>query len=224
MFRSLFKEERQKRQEEMEDASYQVLGEDAEAEIVVKKSRFLAHLTRTGTEEEAQDYIRRMKKQYWDAKHNCSAFVIGPKNELSRCSDDGEPSGTAGRPMLEVLTGSGLHDTAAVVTRYFGGVLLGTGGLVRAYQGALREALAKARILTMRLCVPVELEIPYTLLGRVQNLLDKEKIVPEIAYAEKVRLKALIPASEKERVLQALRNETNGELQCSTGEPRMAAV
>lgn len=91
-----------------------------------------------------------MKKKYWDARHNCSAFVIGTKAELTRCSDDGEPSGTAGRPMLEVLLGEGVRNVAVVVTRYFGGVLLGTGGLVRAYSGAVKEGIAASKIGTMR--------------------------------------------------------------------------
>ena len=105
------------------------------AEITEKKSRFIATVRRTESEEEAVSFIEEMKKKYWDASHNCSAFVIGRRGQLTRCSDDGEPSGTAGRPMLEVLLGEGICDAAVVVTRYFGGTLLGTGGLVRAYGG-----------------------------------------------------------------------------------------
>ena len=112
--------------------SYRVLLSGGEGEIVEKKSRFIATIRKCENEEEAVAFIEEMKKKYWDARHNCSAFIIGSRGELTRCSDDGEPSGTAGRPMLEVLTGSGIRNIAVVVTRYFGGTLLGTGGLVRA--------------------------------------------------------------------------------------------
>ena len=112
--------------------SYRVLLEGGQGEYVEKKSRFIATLRRCESVEEAMGFVEEMKKKYWDARHNCYAFCIGPKGELTRCSDDGEPGGTAGRPMLEVLTKEGIRNGAVVVTRYFGGVLLGTGGLVRA--------------------------------------------------------------------------------------------
>ena len=128
-----------KEKEILED--YKILLEGGEGEIVEKKSRFIATLRPVNSEEEAVSFIEEMKKKYWDARHNCSAFVIGPKAELTRCSDDGEPSGTAGRPMLEVLLGEEVRNVAVVVTRYFGGTLLGTGGLVRAYTQAVKEGL-----------------------------------------------------------------------------------
>ena len=118
--------------------------EGGEGEIVEKKSRFIATVRPVASEEEALAFIEEMKKKYWDARHNCSAFVIGRNQELMRFSDDGEPPGTAGKPMLDVLLGAGLHNTAVVVTRYFGGTLLGTGGLVRAYSGAVQEGLRHA--------------------------------------------------------------------------------
>ena len=121
--------------------NYRVLLSGGEGEIVEKKSRFISTIRKCETEEEAVAFIEEMKKKYWDARHNCSAFIIGSRGELTRCSDDGEPSGTAGRPMLEVLTGSGIRNIAVVVTRYFGGTLLGTGGLVRAYTQAVKEGL-----------------------------------------------------------------------------------
>ena len=121
--------------------SYRVLLSGGEGEIVEKKSRFIATIRKCENEEEAVAFIEEMKKKYWDARHNCSAFIIGSRGELTRCSDDGEPSGTAGRPMLEVLTGSGIRNIAVVVTRYFGGTLLGTGGLVRAYTQAFVRSI-----------------------------------------------------------------------------------
>ena len=115
----------------MDVQKYKILYKEGEAEISEKKSRFIAHIAPAQTEEEAQAFIEKIKKQYWDARHNCWAYSIGEKQPALRCSDDGEPSGTAGKPMLEVLTGQELHNVVAVVTRYFGGILLGTGGLVR---------------------------------------------------------------------------------------------
>ncbi|MBQ7582572.1 MAG: YigZ family protein, partial [Lachnospiraceae bacterium] len=111
----------------------QCLKEGGVGEITVKKSRFIATLKPVETEEEATAFINEVKKKYWDAKHNCSAFVVGENGQLNRCSDDGEPAGTAGRPMLEVLQGIAVTNVCCVVTRYFGGTLLGTGGLIRAY-------------------------------------------------------------------------------------------
>ena len=110
-----------------------------QGEIVEKKSRFLADVESVGSEEDVAVFLEKIRKKYWDARHHCSAYVLGERNEISRCSDDGEPSGTAGRPILDVLTSSGVRNACVVVTRYFGGVLLGTGGLVRAYGRAARE-------------------------------------------------------------------------------------
>ena len=120
----------------METNEYCAVYEGGQGEIVEKKSRFIATVLPIETEEEALEFIAKMKKKYWDARHNCYAYVIGERQELQRCSDDGEPNGTAGRPMLDVLLHEDIHNTVVVVTRYFGGVLLGTGGLVRAYQKA----------------------------------------------------------------------------------------
>ena len=123
---------------------YKVVYEGGEDEIVEKKSRFIATVIPAESEEEALEFIEAMRKKYWNATHNCFAYVIGQRNELQRCSDDGEPSGTAGRPMLDVLLGEEIHNVAVVVTRYFGGTLLGTGGLVRAYSASTQAGLASA--------------------------------------------------------------------------------
>ena len=127
--------------------SYKAVYEGGVGEIVEKKSRFIATVQPVDCEEEAAAFIGAMKKKYWDASHNCSAFTIGRNHELTRCSDDGEPSGTAGRPMLDVLLREDIHNAAVVVTRYFGGTLLGTGGLVRAYQKSVQEGLAAAQVI-----------------------------------------------------------------------------
>ena len=120
---------------------YQTVYEGGTGEIVEKKSRFIATVRPVETEEEALAFIEEMKKKYWDARHNCFAYVLGERQEIMRCSDDGEPSGTAGRPMLEVLLAEEIRNVAVVVTRYFGGTLLGTGGLVRAYSQAVKAGL-----------------------------------------------------------------------------------
>ena len=129
---------------------YRVVYEGGEGEITEKKSRFIATVRPVESEEEETTFIAEMKKKYWDARHNCSAFVIGERQELTRCSDDGEPAQTAGRPMLDVLLKEGITNVAVVVTRYFGGVLLGTGGLVRAYQAATQAGLAASHIIEKR--------------------------------------------------------------------------
>ena len=159
------------------------------AEITEKKSRFIATVRRTESEEEAVRFIEEMKKKYWDASHNCSAFVIGRRGQLTRCSDDGEPSGTAGRPMLEVLLGEGICDAAVVVTRYFGGTLLGTGGLVRAYSAAVKAGLEASQTATMRYGSRIRIGTDYSDIGRIQYLLGQKGYPQENAeYTERVAL------------------------------------
>ena len=122
-----------------DQGSFRVLLEGGQGEYEEKKSRFIATVRKCGSEGEALAFIEEMKKKYWDARHNCYAYCLGDRGELARCSDDGEPGGTAGRPMLEMLLGEEIRNAAVVVTRYFGGVLLGTGGLVRAYTRAVQK-------------------------------------------------------------------------------------
>ena len=141
-----------------------------EGEIVEKKSRFIATVRPVASEEEAVAFIAEMKKKYWDARHNCSAFVIGDRQELSRCSDDGEPAQTAGRPMLDVLLREEIHNVAVVVTRYFGGVLLGTGGLVRAYTSSAKLGLAAAGVCDVCERSVLTYALDYTYLAKLQNL------------------------------------------------------
>ena len=190
---------------------YKVLLEGGEGVYEEKKSRFIATIRKCESEQEAVAFIDGMKKKYWDARHNCSAFVIGSRGELTRCSDDGEPSGTAGRPMLEVLTGEGLKDVAAVVTRYFGGVLLGTGGLVRAYTQAVKAGLNNCRIGTMRAGYEVEVAADYNGIGKILYLLGSMGIEPVSSdYAEKVVLKLQVPAEDLERLRGEIVEATNG--------------
>lgn len=194
--------------------------EGGQAELVEKKSRFIANVRPVESEAEAVAFIDEMKKKYWDARHNCSAFVIGTKAELTRCSDDGEPSGTAGRPMLEVLLGEGVRNVAVVVTRYFGGVLLGTGGLVRAYSGAVQEGLRSSVILTRQSGVRLEIRTDYTDLGKIQYLMGQEQI-PTLAsdYTDSVYLEALVPVRQLESFCNALTEGTAGKVSLTKGDP-----
>ncbi|MBQ9490981.1 MAG: YigZ family protein [Lachnospiraceae bacterium] len=193
----------------MGNDSYRILLSGGRGEYEEKKSRFIATVRSVQTEEEAVSFIEEMKKKYWDARHNCSAFCIGSRGELTRCSDDGEPSGTAGRPMLEVLLGSGVRNVAVVVTRYFGGVLLGTGGLVRAYTQAVKEGLAACEIGIMRQGTELLIEAEYNDIGKVLYLLGNRGVQPtDSEYAEKVRLKVTLAKEETEGFLKELTEST----------------
>lgn len=194
--------------------TYRVLLEGAEAELVEKKSRFIATVRKCETEEEAVSFIEEMKKQYWDARHNCSAFVIGSKAELTRCSDDGEPGGTAGRPMLEVLLGEGIRNIAVVVTRYFGGTLLGTGGLVRAYSGAVKAALQNCKTGVMRFGYEIKVTTDYNGIGKILYLIGQESIEPISSdYGEEVSLTLLISAEKTDYLQKAMIEVTCGKVQ-----------
>ncbi len=192
--------------------AYRVLLEGGEGEIVEKKSRFIATVAKCESEEEAIRFIESIKKKYWDARHNCSAFVIGDRGELTRCSDDGEPSGTAGRPMLEVLLGEEIHNVCIVVTRYFGGVLLGTGGLVRAYTQAVKEGLAHCKIGTRRLGCELEIGTDYTGIGKILYLLGQKGIEPlNSDYTDLVVLRIVIPVEEEETMRREITEATLGK-------------
>jgi len=192
--------------------TYRMLLAGGEGEYVEKKSRFIATLRGCDSEEAAVCFVEEMKKKYWDARHNCHAFVIGSRGELTRCSDDGEPGGTAGRPMLEVLLHEELRNTAVVVTRYFGGVLLGTGGLVRAYTQAVKEGLKNCQIGRMRYGCQVDVTTDYNAFGRILYLLESRGLQPLSAeYGEKIVLHLLFPAEEFEMLRKEVVNAANGK-------------
>lgn len=195
-----------------------ILYKGGEGEIVEKKSRFIATLRPIASEEEAAQFLAEIRKKYWDARHHCSAFVLGEHGDLTRCSDDGEPSGTAGRPMLDVLTGEGLTGCMAVVTRYFGGTLLGTGGLVRAYGGAVREGLKNCVLLTCIEGVRLVISSDYTDLGKIQYILVEEKATQEnTEYTDRVTSTVLLPAADEERVRKKLTDATGGRCTIEEG-------
>ncbi|MBD5467462.1 MAG: YigZ family protein [Lachnospiraceae bacterium] len=191
---------------------YRIMLAGGSGEIEEKKSRFIATLRPVETEEEAVAFIEEMKKKYWDARHNCSAYVLGERGEVMRYSDDGEPGGTAGRPMLEVLLGDGVRNAAVVVTRYFGGTLLGTGGLVRAYTQAVQEGLRHCimgrRIAGVRLLVTTD----YHTIGKILHLLGQKGISPEdSSYEENVRFRLVVPETAAEQLCAELTEAAAGK-------------
>ena len=190
-----------------------------EAEIIEKKSRFIATVCPVKSEEEAIAFIESMRKKYWDATHNCFAYVIGERFQVQRCSDDGEPSGTAGKPMLDVLLGEEIHDTAVVVTRYFGGTLLGTGGLVRAYQDSTKAGLSASTVIEKNWGRKLKIGTDYTGLGKIQYILAQRKLsVLDTVYTEKVDIEVLIPIDQIGSVKAEIIEGTNGQAQIDEGE------
>lgn len=199
---------------------YRMVLEGGQAELVEKKSRFIANVRPVESEAEAVAFIDEMKKKYWDARHNCSAFVIGTKAELTRCSDDGEPSGTAGRPMLEVLLGEGVRNVAVVVTRYFGGVLLGAGGLLRAYTKSAKDALDAAGISVVRRWVEAELPCSYSAAERLKTQVAAAGgVVTDTQYGASVTIRALVPEELAGDFCARITDATNGTVSAKlTGE------
>lgn len=191
---------------------YKAVYEGGQGEIVEKKSRFIANVFPIKNEEQAISYIDATKKKYWDARHNCSAYVLGLNQEVQRCSDDGEPSQTAGKPMLDVLLGEGIHNTLVIVTRYFGGTLLGTGGLVRAYSKAVQEGLGNSLIAEKYYAVKLLIQTDYNGIGKIQYLLGQRQIATlSSEYTDKVVITVLVPVNEIEGLKKAMIEVTNGK-------------
>ncbi len=166
-------------------------------EVVEKKSRFICYIKKIESEGEATEFIHQIKKKHYDANHNCSAFIIGKNKELTRSSDDGEPSGTAGKPMLEVLLGSDIVNVVAVVTRYFGGTKLGTGGLVRAYIDATKAGLAQCPTEVLCLGKRVKIHTDYHTVGKVLHVLSRRNLIQEDSeYTDMVSLVVMVPIEE----------------------------
>lgn len=195
---------------------YRTIANAGFGEYVEKKSRFIGAVYPAKDLAEAEGYLQAARKKYYDARHNCFACIVGEPGtpmEILRSNDDGEPGGTAGKPMLEILRGEELHCAAAVVTRYFGGTLLGTGGLVRAYSEAVRRALDTATIATVRVGVEAHFLMEYAAAGRVRYLLEKEGFPqPELIYGQDVEVVLCIPASALSKIRQMLTEATDGLL------------
>lgn len=183
-----------------------------ESEIVISKSRFLTYIERAETEEDAISFIDGIKKLHHNATHNCSAYIIGEHDHIQKANDDGEPSGTAGVPMLEVLKKQGLKDTVVVVTRYFGGIKLGGGGLIRAYGKATTEGLIAAQIVERKLHHFMKVAIDYTWLGKVENEIRSSSYsLEEIRYLEGVEIIVSVLKEDEEQFRSWITEMTNGQ-------------
>lgn len=192
-------------------SSYLTIARDATGEVADRGSRFVCTLRRVGDEDEARALVTALRREHWDARHHCSAFVLGPDGAVQRSSDDGEPAGTAGAPMLDVLRGAAVSDVAAVVTRWFGGTLLGAGGLVRAYGEAVRAALADAGTLRRSLLTELALDLDHADAGRVEGDLRARGVtVLDVAHDARVRLLLAAGPDEVDRLREVVAAATGG--------------
>ena len=197
---------------------YKTLLKAASEEFIVNKSRFIGHGAPCETEEEALAFLGRMREQYKDANHNCYAYIIGANMGVMRYNDDGEPGGTAGMPIIEVMKARGVTNCAVVVTRYFGGTLLGTGGLIRAYGGAAKDAVENAGISEKMKGIMAETVVEYTDLGKLEYLLRENQVTTlDTGYTDKVELTLLIPAKDESRIRELLTEESGGRITLGEG-------
>ena len=191
-----------------------IILETKETEIVEKKSRFIANIAAVSSEEEAIEFIEKIKKKYYDARHNCYAYIIGDKGDKKKCSDDGEPQRSAGMPMMEVLENQGYFDIVAVVTRYFGGTLLGVGELIRAYQGAVIEGLNASVSGEIHEGFRAKYRFGYDFYGKIKYIAESENIVIEdTLFDETVTISLIFNDSESERLQKKLVEETNANIE-----------
>lgn len=203
------------------DGHYRTIYRGGSGEITEKKSRFIATIHPVETEEEAVALIGEIKKKYWDASHNCSAYVLGKNQELMRCSDDGEPSQTAGKPMLDLLLKEELHNTCAVVTRYFGGTLLGTGGLVRAYQAALKAGLNSCTMIEKQYGKKYKVVTDYSGLGKLNYIAGQMDLaLLDTEYTDVVTITLLLPPEQEKAFSKKLSEATSGQA-CLTLEQEL---
>lgn len=201
---------------------YRTIAEASKATLIEKKSEFIARLFPVQTSEEAIACIESVKKEHRKARHNVYAYIVRDQN-TSRYSDDGEPQGTAGMPALDVLLKNHLTDVCCVVTRYFGGILLGGGGLVRAYSGSTSLAVQESKIMVMRECIPVELSMDYSLYGKVSYVLPKYEVLQTASeFGNNVSLSLLVQEELTNKLVSDLTDLTNGQIKIITGEKRFA--
>ena len=188
-----------------------ILEKNITAEIIEKKSRFIANLFYVETPQEAEDKIKQVKKKYYDAKHNCFAYITLNGNEIQKkCSDDGEPSGTAGAPMLEILEKQSIYNVVVIVTRYFGGILLGTGGLVRAYSDSLKEAIKKSTLVEQEPGYEAEIKLPYADFEKFKYYCNKNNInIINSEYSDFIICKIEVNDAEKNRLEIEFREQNN---------------
>ena len=197
--------------------------ENSYDEFVEKKSTFITHLVRVTNEEEAREFIQKMKKKHYDATHVCSCYVVGDNNEITRANDDGEPSGTAGAPMLDVLVKNEIKNVCATVIRYFGGTKLGTGGLVRAYGGGVINALKNATLVERKDALEIRLELDYSLNGKIEYEIEKTNfIVNNLEYTDKIIYTIYVMEEDYDSFQSWIANLTNGQFKIlSTHEKQL---
>ncbi|SEQ67698.1 YigZ family protein [Piscibacillus halophilus] len=201
--------------------NYLTIKEQGSHEITIQKSRFIGHVRRTETEEEAQNFIDAIKKKHKDATHNCSAYMIGEQNLIQKAHDDGEPSGTAGVPMLDVLKKMNLKDTTVVVTRYFGGIKLGAGGLIRAYSNATSEAIKQIGVVERSLMKEFLVKVDYGLIGKLENeLRNSSFVMGDIDYLDQVTFHVLVPVSQDKEFKTWIINLTSDQAEISVSQER----
>ena len=186
---------------------------DGSAQITEKKSRFIGGVYNIENEEDALYYINETKKKYWDARHHCYAYIIGNNNEIKRFSDDGEPSGTAGKPILDVLDKSGIANCLIIVTRYFGGTLLGTGGLIRAYSEAAKSGIEASGIMEVKKGIQAQIDADYNSFGKIQYMcMERNIIITDTEYGKNVHINMIIEESEYAHFQKAVADAFDGRL------------
>lgn len=204
---------------------YKTVAAEASAELEEKKSRFIATVKPVASEEEAVAFVSSLKSKYWNATHNVYAYYICGNNIYQKFSDDGEPSGTAGLPVLEAVKKLMVQDIVVVVTRYFGGTLLGAAGLVRAYGKSAAMGIGAAGIIKRQLCIRTDIVLEYTLLGKVQSMLGaKRYLTNETSYGQDVQISCSIPVDEYEQFVSEMNEATNARAILNKGEKEYITV
>ncbi|ACB83733.1 YigZ family protein [Natranaerobius thermophilus JW/NM-WN-LF] len=193
--------------------SYNTVKSNSEVELYIKKSRFISYVAPVDSEEKAQEFVNTIKEQHSDATHNVYAYRVGLKSDIKRQSDDGEPSGTAGKPVLDVIENQNLKNLAIVVTRYFGGIKLGAGGLVRAYSNSAKEGVEQAGIVTRSLHSELKIEVDYSQLGKIQNEIGERTnwLLRNTEFMEKVSLMVAVPENQVQEFTNFVENMTAGQ-------------
>lgn len=204
--------------------SYITIANEFRTEYIIEKSRFIATIAPVSTEEEAQAFIQRMSKEFWDATHNCTAYAIGPRQEQQRSSDNGEPSGTAGKPMLEVLKKTAITNVAVVVTRYFGGIKLGAGGLIRAYSHSVAKAVQEGPKLLIAPRQIVSLTIDYSYFGSVERQLQTLGLPYQPSFTDTISLEIYVELSFVSELETTITNLTGGNLLWELQDIRMVEL
>jgi len=207
-------------------SNYKTVYQEAESLDVIKKSKFIGYIKPIKSVEEAQAFIETIKKKHWDANHNVPVYVLGDKFQIQKYSDDGEPSGTAGVPILNMLKLEGITDVVVVVTRYFGGVKLGTGGLVRAYGQSAKSALNLAEVIEMVEYTEVSVMMNYTLHGKFQNYLslNSSYLLKDTLYTNDVEVILYIESKEIETFKSSIIDLTNAQVQLKDGDQIMLPI